>query len=316
MPYRSIIVAALQSAGLYAAGFLIPFIGQIAMLFVPVPLVVLFLREGRPAGHLALATACFLAAALGWWQMAVLLFFLGFGLMALGLAEGMMRGWKAEQTVFLGGVLPLAALLLLLSILLLKSGKNPFTVAEEYLKTSIEDAQKVYTKLGLTEVVQTLGMVTDQVIRTVVRLLPGIFVSTSLIQAAGCYGMARAIVLRRSPASRLASQPSLAFWHAPDTFVWGLILTLVLVTWGSLDHARTAVLFLGLNLSFVFALVYLIQGISILEYLFRRARIPAIGRTLLHTIILALPLVVLIIPLGIIDIWADFRKVRGTMPES
>ncbi len=310
MPYRAIIMAALQSAGLYAAGFLIPFLGQVAVLFVPVPLVVLFLREGRRAGYFALLLAAGFAAALGWWQAAVLLFFLSFGLMAIGLAEGMARGMKAEQAVFLGGTLPVAALLLVLSVLLMKSGKNPVAVAEQYLRSMINDARDVYTKLGLTEVVQTLSMITEPVVRTVVRLLPGILLSTSLLQAASCYGMARAIVLRRNPTSPLASQPTLAAWHAPDGLVWGLIVTLVLVAWGVIDPSRTAAFYVGLNLAFLFALVYLVQGISVLEHVFRKAKIPVLWRSFLHTIILALPVVVLIIPLGIIDIWADFRKVR------
>jgi uncharacterized protein YybS (DUF2232 family) len=310
MPYRAIITAALQSAGLYAAGFLIPLIGQIAVLFVPVPIIVLFLREGRRAGYLALVLASGLAAALGWWQAAVILFFLSFGLMAIGLAEGMARRWKAEQAIFLGGAVPVAALLLVLSLLLLKSGRNPVAAAEEYLRGTINDARDVYAKLGLTEVVQTLALVTDRIVRTVVRLLPGILLSTSLLQATTCYGMARAIILRGDPASPLASQPTLAAWHAPDHLVWGLIGTLVLVAWGLMDPARTTAFYMGLNLVFPFALLYLVQGISVLEHVFRKARIPALWRSILHAVILALPVVVLIVPLGIVDIWADFRKVR------
>ncbi len=312
MPYRAIIIAALQSAGLYAAGFLIPFLGQIAVLFVPVPIIVLFLRHGRRSAYLALLLAAGLAAALGWWQAAVLLFFLSFGLMAIGLAEGMARHMKAEQTIFLGGTLPVAALILILSVLLMKSGKNPVAVAEEYLRSTLNDARDVYAKLGLTEVVQSLSMVTEPVIRAVVRLLPGVLLATSLLQAASCYGMARVIILRRNPSSPLASQPTLAAWHAPDSLVWGLIVTLVLIAWGIIAPAQTTVLYLGLNLAFPFALLYLAQGVSVLEHVFRRAKIPAVWRTLLHTVILALPVVVLIIPLGIIDIWADFRKVRKT----
>ncbi len=310
MPYRAIITAALQSAGLYAAGFLIPLIGQVAVLFVPVPIIVLFIREGRQAGYLALVLASGLAAALGWWQAAVLLFFLSFGLMAIGLSEGMIRRMKAEQAILLGGAVPVAALVLVLSLLLLKSGRNPIAVAEEYLRSTLNDARDVYAKLGLSEVVQTLALVTDRIVRTVVRILPGILLSTSLLQAATCYGMARAILLRRDQASPLASQPTLAAWHAPDNLVWGLIAALMLIAWGVIDPGRTTAFYLGLNLVFPFALLYLVQGIAVLEHVFRKARIPVLWRSVLHTVILALPVVVLIVPLGIVDIWADFRKVR------
>jgi hypothetical protein len=34
-------------------------------------------------------------------------------------------------------------------------------------------------------------------------------------------------------------------------------------------------------------------------------------RGVVHTLILALPSIVFVIAAGIVDIWADFRKVRG-----
>jgi uncharacterized protein YybS (DUF2232 family) len=310
MPFRLIIIAALQSAGLYAAGFLIPLLGQVAVLFVPVPLIVLTVREGRGPGYLALGLASLFIAAMSSWQMSVLLFFLGFGLMAAGLSEGILRNRKAEQAVFIGGALPVAALAVGLSFLLLKTGKDPIPMAEAYLRGTITDAREVYSKLGLGEVAQTLDQVSDRIIHYVVRLLPGILLSASLMQAASCYGLTRTIILRRNPGSPIASQPSLAAWHAPDSLVWGLIGTLVLIAWGLIDQTQTRAFLLGLNLACVYGLLYMVQGLSLIEYAFLRARIPAVWRVVLFMLLFALPAVVLIIPLGIVDIWADFRKVR------
>ena len=53
-----------------------------------------------------------------------------------------------------------------------------------------------------------------------------------------------------------------------------------------------------------------------MEHYFRKAGIHTVVRGLLHAIILALPVVVCVMALGVVDIWADFRKVRGPIPPS
>jgi hypothetical protein len=121
--------------------------------------------------------------------------------------------------------------------------------------------------------------------------------------------MARSLVLRRDPGSRLAAHPSLAAWRAPDQWVWGLIATLGLVA--AFPRGSTA-WFAGLNLALLFLLVYIAQGVAIVEFFLRRARIPVIWRGLLHALLLALPTVVAVIAFGVVDIWGDFRKVRTT----
>jgi uncharacterized protein YybS (DUF2232 family) len=312
MSYRAIIIAAIQTAALYAAGFLVPFVGQIVILFVPVPLVLLFVREGRAKGTSGLVLSLVLVAALSAGQISALLFFAAFALMAVGLAEGILRNRKAEEAVFLGGTLPFAALFLVFSLLLMKTGKGPGDVTADYLRTALNDARDVYNKMGMHDLADTVSQVSDRVIFYVVRLLPGVFLATTLLQSACCYGVAKILLRRRAPGSPIASQPPLALWHAPDNLVWGLIAALLFVVWGRYVPSGTTVYFLGLNLAIVYGLLYLVQGTAIVDYVLRRARIPALWRTVLLVLILALPAVVLLIPLGVVDIWADFRKVRRT----
>jgi len=314
MPHRSVIVAGLQAAGIFVAGILnIPIISQIIILFVPVPLVAVSLLRGRKAGAAAGGIAAALVALVSGGQIAVLLLFLSLLVMALGLAEGMTRGLRPEQAIILGGVLPLIPLMLFLAPLLAKAGKNPILLAEEYLRQNLADAQQLYVRMGLAEVAQSVAAVADAVVFYLVRLMPGLLLATSLLQAATCYGMARVIILRRSPASPLAASPSLAVWHAPDSWVWGLIVALGSI---AVFPRGSAAWFAGLNLAILYLLVYLTQGIAIVEYFQRKARVPAIWRSFLHALILALPSVVAVLAFGIVDIWGDFRKIRAAAPGS
>jgi uncharacterized protein YybS (DUF2232 family) len=309
MNYRSTLLASAQTLGLFIAGFVIPVLGQALVLFTPVPIIIAYVRNGRAEGLTALlATGAIVTALLGW-HIAAILFF-SFGLMAIGTAEGMHRRLSPESIVALGGLLPLAIAGIVLAYYLAHTGKNPVTILEGHLRDSITEAAKLYSNLGLKEMSSMVTSVSDTFVHYLVRLVPGITVATSLIQAACCFGLARAAILRKSGALPTPSLPSLAAWHAPDAWVWGLIATLALIM-----VPKEAARLIGLNFAIVFSVVYLVQGIAIVEHVLRKARIQAVARSLIHALILALPTIVFVMALGVVDIWADFRKVRRAVQQ-
>ena len=305
MNYRPMMIAAVQVLGLYLSGFLIPVLGQVLALFTPVPLIILYVRHGKTEGLIALGIATVVVALLADWQIAAILPF-SFGLMAFGTAEGVRRHWKPESAVLLGGLLPLGALGIFAAYYFAHSGKNPAVAIEAYLQNSIADAAKLYAGLGLKEMAAAVNTVSDTFIHYLVRLLPGLAIATSVIQAACCYGLSREIIARKPAPGPVLSGASLAAWHAPDVWVWGLIITLVLVM-----VPNEAVKITGWNLAILYSVVYLTQGVAIVEHYLRKAGIQKVIRGLIHAIILALPIVVCVMALGVVDIWADFRKVRN-----
>jgi uncharacterized protein YybS (DUF2232 family) len=294
------------------AGFIVPVLGQIAFLVAPVPLILIMVRDGRLPGMLALGLATAVIAFLAGGQTIVVVIFLSLGFMAMGLADGLRWRWKPENAILIGGMLTIVALVLvLLPILFSSAAKGPVAFAEEYLRTSIAESQKLYTQLGFTEVAQVMAQFTDTVVYYLVRLLPGILLVTILLQAACCYGMARALILRKDPAATILAEPSLAAWHAPDPWVWGLIITLGLVASGLLTATKGIAYFLGLNLALLYLFIYATQGVALVDFWLRKAKLTILWRSFIHTIILTLPpLIAFVIALGVVDIWADFRKVR------
>lgn len=305
MPYRAIITASLQSAALFIAGFIIPFLGQITTLFVPVPLVVVTVLHGRQSGLFATLISAVLIALIGSWQTAIILFFLSSGLMAFGLSYGMMRNLRAEASVILGTILQIILLVTMLAPVAVKSDKGLFILIEGYLTKSLADIKELYTSLGLTDIVSMTESLSATFIFYIARLVPGFVLATTLAQAASCYGIARTIILKRNPNIPLASQPTLALWHAPDLWVWGLIIAL-----GLLALANTTQKLIGMNMLLVFLLIYVTQGAAVVDFFLRKAKIPPLGRSLLLMLTIALPTVVAVIALGVVDIWADFRKIR------
>lgn len=307
MHYRSIIIATVQTIGLFLAAFVIPLFGQVLALFTPIPLILIYVRNGKWEGLTTLVLSSAIVAALGGWQIAAILF-LSFGLMAIGTSEGMRLNWKHEQTALLGGLLPIVVLGALLAVYFSRVGKDPIVLAEEYLRGSIAEAAKFYASVGLKEMASMVDAVSDSFVHYLVRLSPGITIATSVMQAACCYGIARAVIMRRPGAEAAPAQPSFALWHAPDSWVWGLIIALALIVIPQ-EIARLT----GWNLAIIFGTVYLAQGTAITDYYLRKVRIKTFARGVMLGLILALPSIVFLIALGIVDIWADLRKVRGSV---
>ena len=307
MNYRSIFVAAIQTVGLYASGFIIPVIGQLLALLTPVPLILVSLRSGRKESLFALGSSAALIAVLGGWQTAAILLFT-FGLMAVGIAEGMRKEMKPEQVSLLGGLLPIAVIGTLAALYFSRAGKSPIGAIEGYLRTSIAEAAALYTKMGLNDMAAMVTSVTDTFVHYLVRLIPAITIATSVMQAATCYGISRTIIIKKEATSPLAGQPSLALWNAPDAWVWGLIVALALLVVPS-ESTRLV----GWNLAILFAVVYLAQGMAILEFYLKKVRMRPFLRGLFLAFVLAMPSIVFVIALGIVDIWADVRKVRSSV---
>lgn len=307
MNYRIILVAIAQTLCFFIAGISIPLLGQIIALFTPVPLILAYVRTGQREGTIALLGASAVMGALSGWQSALVLF-CSFGLIALGVGEGMRRNLKPEQTSLLGGFLPIAVLGMITAFYIARIGANPIQLVEEYLRESVAVASKTYIEYGLSDMATTINAISDSFVHSLARLIPGIVIATSVMQAACCYGIARSIIMRKNDGSEVQASPPLSLWHAPDSWVWGLIVSLALVA-----VPQETVRFTGWNLAILFAVVYLSQGTAIVEYYLRKSHINTFMRGLILALILAMPSIVFVIALGIVDVWADVRKVREPM---
>jgi len=306
MVNRHTITAALWAAGLYISGLIIPILGQAAALFAPVPLIIAIVRRGRREGLAALAVS-FAIVALITGVSAAALFLLGFGLMALGTSEGMLRQYKPEQAALLGGLLPVAALALGVLAYYAKIGTSPVAALEESLRTMLAQAAQAYRSVGLQEPAELVTALADKITYYAVRLMPTLVVTTSVVQAACCYGLARVLIIRKDGSFPGSVQTPFSAWHAPDGWVWGLIASLALLVVPS-----PAGKILGWNATLFFAAVYVIQGLTVVEYYLKKVSVPSVGRGLiLSLVLLIMPLLILVIALGAVDIWGDFRKIRG-----
>lgn len=133
-------------------------------------------------------------------------------------------------------------------------------------------------------------------------LLPGLVVVNTGLVAWINVILARQLVLLWGWSN---PQPPLFYWSTPEWLIFVLLgagfLLLVPVT---------GVRLISLNLLMVLALLYFCQGVAVIAAWFNRLGLPRLLRLIGYPLLFLNPLILLIITLGLIDLWLDFRRLR------
>jgi uncharacterized protein YybS (DUF2232 family) len=302
MNYRSILSATVQTIALFISGLFIPLV---VWLVTPVPLILCSVRNNRLHGFIALGLASIVIAVVSGLPVAVFLF-LVFGLIAAANADGLLQQRKPEAAILMGSLPATALIGIAAAYYYTKTGNSPFAGIEAYIQEQRDVTAKLYSGLGFNEVAAAISSLPNESIHYFVLLLPCI-VALMLVSIAVCsYLVSRALILRKPGSGPALAPVAFGTWHAPDTWVWGLIAALSLF----LIPDETAKI-TGWNLLVIFAALYLVQGVALLDYFLKeKMHVQAVIRILIHSIILSLPSILFVVVIGIIDIWADFRKLR------
>jgi uncharacterized protein YybS (DUF2232 family) len=134
------------------------------------------------------------------------------------------------------------------------------------------------------------------------RLLPGLVVAnTGLVAWLN-------VVLARQIARFLgwgAPEAPMCNWTVPEWLIFVVLgtgfLLLIPLSW---------VRFLSLNLLLVLALLYFCQGVAVVATWFNRLSLPWFMRLIGYPLLFLNPFFFLIITLGLIDLWLDFRRLH------
>jgi uncharacterized protein YybS (DUF2232 family) len=110
----------------------------------------------------------------------------------------------------------------------------------------------------------------------------------------------------------LKSMPLFKAWDAPWYMVSGLIIGLVFVL---IPHFNKAYDFAfdaaGINILILFGLLYTVLGFSVLWSMFDKLHTSTLWRVLIILMLSFFLILIIIIPImGIIDVWANFRKLE------
>lgn len=165
---------------------------------------------------------------------------------------------------------------------------------------------------------ETVLIQTQSLLKFLPRLLPGILAVSFAIISLVNY-MVSCNIFKRNQIEIKPFRPFIT-WDLPWYYVWGVILGLILVLipemGGTIDGSPAlmdrAFDVIGFNLVIIFGSLYAVLGISVLWGIFARFKLGLLIRII---IIAALwfffGLALFVFPLlGLIDIWANFRKLK------
>jgi uncharacterized protein YybS (DUF2232 family) len=289
----------------YVGGQVHPVAFLLAGVLLPLPVLWVGWRLGSGAALLlALATVLVIFLLKPGWS--VILENLGFGellLMGVLIAALQNRGLSTHQAIILTVVgVNLLALLIFLGEAFF-AGVGPQALLTQ---KSQELLQTLYRVLG-----DTAGEAPGQIFqdfsqadleKLVPLLLPGLVVVNSGLVAWINVILARQLIRLGGGAQ---PQPPLFYWSTPEWLIFVLLGAgfLLLVP-------LTGVRLLSLNLLMVLALLYFCQGVAVIAAWFNRLGLPPLLRLIAYPLLFLNPLVLLIITLGLMDLWLDFRRLH------
>jgi uncharacterized protein YybS (DUF2232 family) len=284
---------------------LIPFLGPIAVIMTPLPILYHYSRLGRVKGLTALAIALgavyVILGLLG--QRINIVILSTIALTGLILAEILRWRLSIEKTFLLASLALFFSGAGFIAYLALRTGTSPWSVLELYVAGIIRENLKLYEQMNFSP--DQVALIRENS-RGITEFVTGIF------PALAFSGAVITVWLNVLAGRLLFREKGIPFpdfgdwgtWKAPERLVWLLIASgaAVLAPWESLDV-------IGLNILILCCLVYFFQGLSIATFFFRVKRIPRIMRGLFYLLILVQQyMVVFVVALGLFDIWVDFRK--------
>ncbi len=146
------------------------------------------------------------------------------------------------------------------------------------------------------------GVAPDQMPGLLQRLLPGLLVTNTALVAWLNVVLARQIVFILGGGR---PEPAMYNWAPPEWVIFGLLgagfLLLVPVPGARL---------LGLNLLMVLAVLYFSQGVAVVATWLLRLGLPRLLRVVGYILLFLNPFFFLIITLGLMDLWLDFRRLH------
>ncbi len=283
-----------------------PVVGMIATMLWPLPVIVLVVRHGLRQGVLGVIVAGVIMALLIEPVTAVNMV-LSFGPTGLAIGYGFHRQWRGEAVFGAGLGASIAGKLLVMGLLFVLSGVNPFTGHMDVVQQTFEETFAMYEEIGVSE--EDIAQARSQMemgMQAVSMLLPLIIVIMGLLDTVVSYLVGQRVLRRLGlPVSEM---PPFSEWKLPRGIVLLTGFALVGLYWG---HSRDIQLLyeLSVNLIVFTMMAGAVQGFSLLSALMQHFRLSGFVRALIYVLVILNGVFVQIVALtGLFDMLFDYRR--------
>ena len=293
-----------------ASFIFLPFVGTIAVSFLPAAVAYARVRHGISNSALvSFFCAGFAVAMTGSYVMAFLVSL--FCLTGIVLGNSVVAGEPGDKSILKATLFPLILAVPVAWSYLAVAGINPWTLLDKWLNLSLQESIRIYQQMGMSQAdIEALKPNLQLVVRVVTDYFPALVVW--IMAGAASISLAALRVYLLSKGLPGGTRTVITAWYAPDPVVWGIIVPGFLM----IPDYQPLRLAAG-NVLASFAIVYLFQGFAVLTYLFDRIRLTGFLRSLTLVLVLLQPFLILFMwAAGFFDTWADFRKIRpGAKPK-
>ena len=296
-------LALASSVFLFVSGISLPPLGVILLPFVAQPVLMFGVKYGIGAGLGVLLVAIVLLVFLATEELAVI-----YGIFALmaGLLLALLGRLRAIENLVVSVAATLLIMTASLSLHFYGSWEAMFSDFRETLTQQLASAMRVQEKMGLSEdSVQMFKERTPQIVEMMLQLLPALlFLSFAFITLINILYLGRRFPERRSQWFKLQY---LREWKGPEPLVWGLICCGFALFVPGLEAVRLV----ALNLLLVIGACYFGQGLAVIAYFFDKNKVPRFLRGMTYVLIIFQQIfTLLVVGLGLFDLWGDFRRLR------
>jgi uncharacterized protein YybS (DUF2232 family) len=266
--------------------------GSISSLLIPLPLLFYYSKLGRFRGILILAVS------------------LGIAMLTLRLLDYHPVVLHLFLLGSLGPILYSVMILFILGLLVLvyystTRWEGPLHVIESYISATVRENIDAYAQMGgASDQIELLKRHSEQIARVFFGLFPSILSVGTLFFV--WFNIMAGKVLFVKNEMWYPNFGDLSRWKLRDRYVWLVIIPglLVLLPVGEVK-------IVGLNVLIIMLFLYLFQGLSIINFYFNTKQVPTFIRAIGYFLIFAQQFVLLlVVGLGLIDVWVDFRKLQ------
>lgn len=290
----------------YYASIQLPVLGLVIGALMPLPIILTIRRAGWLAGLLLVAAGVGMLFYVEHFSAikAEVLPFLHMAVIGFAISFFTLHHYKLE--VIVGGTVSLAVMSQVSVFLLLawQQGITPLA----YLHQTVAEIWKLFSQLVekepiLQQEIQLTGLNLTEFTARIVQLTPAFLVINSTLVVLLNYLLSQNL---GEPLGCEDRKLPLTSWEAPGWLVF------VLIGGGFLLLMPNQVVQItGVNVLLVCGLFYFFQGLAILTFNFRRFQIPRIFRWIVYFfLVLIKTAMLMVILMGLIDLWLDFRHLH------
>ncbi len=302
--------------GIIITGFIfiisvnIPVFGFFSSLIIPIPVLFYRIKLGRKTGAvIPLVSSVVMLGVLGSASFDILYFT---GLMGLGffLGEYMEKNLPIEMTILYPCLIVMGALLTGLIIYANFESTSLKAMITEYVDKNLKMTLVLYENMGMPkESIDAISASFKTIKYFMVRMLPAMAASSLLFISWMTIILARPVFKKKE--LDFPDFGDLKRWKVPEPLIWCLIGSAIM-----LFFPVNALKIAGMNCLIILMTVYFFGGIAIISFFFEKKKLPMLLRFFLYSIIALQKIALLVVVgLGIFDMWFNFRKLEITKDE-